>query len=1071
VLQKASGFDYATQWSTPSGGTWGSITGTLSAQTDLQSALNAKLSTATAASTYFPIPTGNTTQYIAGDGTLITFPTLATANKLTATVYNETGSTITKGSVVYIVGAHGNLPTIALSQANAESTSAGTYGLVSANIGNNSSGTIVIAGVIENLDTQALADGDKLYLSPSVAGGYTTTKPSAPYHMVYVGVVTRAHPTQGTIQLRIANGFELGEIHDVKLTSPSNDQVLKFDSAQGLWVNGNSAADYISSVTAPLAVTTGNLTVDLSAYLPVSGGTLDANGTITASTSTVNSLFAGDAFGVELTANPSQNASLQYDGVHVQNIAGTMLVTASGLTFPNSSTQTVAYPGSTGFLLKADNLSGLADTGTARTNLGLGTMATATAADYSTTTVANGLYYPLSGNPSSFLVAADIAGKANSANAALTGNVTITTNSASPALIITQDGTGDIVQFKDVAGDTTYTFIDANGKVTTIPAVTASAGFNIPHGTAPTTFANGDIWTTTGGLFAYINGGTRQFATLSDGFTYSGNNTFAGPTLVFGNTTAASTIGIGTGATISGSTRTISIGTGSAAGSTNNINIGGGSGTITTTLNGTTNFTGPITGAINNITLGNGTAASAFNLFTGATISGSTKAVSIATGGAAGSTTTVTIGNTTGSTTTLQGTTNGITAAADTNSTGLATTAFVVGQAGSATPVVNGTAAVGTSLRYARQDHVHPTDTSRAALASPTFTGTPLSTTAAADTNTTQIATTAFVVGQASSTAPVIDGTATVGTSLKYARADHVHPTDTSRAPLASPAFTGTPSLPTGTTAVTQTAGNNTTAVATTAFVTAAVPAFATLTEARQFSNTTKVLSPSLAMWSMLSADIVYIQRSNFTVTNTGAISYSNLGAVSSETRFTTAGVATTKQRTFGVSNVDQSQSMTVRSNISNFFNFSKPTYLAGRSGISDVTEAVITAAFYYGKADGDAVGDLTRRGFGWKFTGGTGSRFLTLQVHNGTTLTNVTSSFAATTGVAFDWDIISDGAGNVTLYVNGSSVATSSAGPTGLVNVSPPVIWQEEASASAAVTGSFFTIYHSRGRMAVINY
>jgi hypothetical protein len=63
----------------------------------------------------------------------------------------------------------------------------------------------------------------------------------------------------------------------------------------------------------------------------------------------------------------------------------------------------------------------------------------------------------------------------------------------------------------------------------------------------------------------------------------------------------------------------------------------------------------------------------------------------------------------------------------------------------------------------------------KADLASPTFTGSPLSTTAAADTNTTQIATTAFVVGQASSTTPAATGTAAIGTSLKYARADHVH--------------------------------------------------------------------------------------------------------------------------------------------------------------------------------------------------------------------------------------------------------------------------------------------------------
>lgn len=97
--------------------------------------------------------------------------------------------------------------------------------------------------------------------------------------------------------------------------------------------------------------------------------------------------------------------------------------------------------------------------------------------------------------------------------------------------------------------------------------------------------------------------------------------------------------------------------------------------------------------------------------------------------------------------------------------------------------------------------------------ASPTFTGAPLTTTPAADTNTTQIASTAFVVGQAGSATPLINGTAAVGTSLRYARQDHVHPTDTTRAPLASPAFTGTPTAPTPATS------DNSTTLATTAYV------------------------------------------------------------------------------------------------------------------------------------------------------------------------------------------------------------------------------------------------------------
>lgn len=106
-----------------------------------------------------------------------------------------------------------------------------------------------------------------------------------------------------------------------------------------------------------------------------------------------------------------------------------------------------------------------------------------------------------------------------------------------------------------------------------------------------------------------------------------------------------------------------------------------------------------------------------------------------------------------------------------------------------------------------------------ATLASPAFTGTPTSTTAAQDANTVQIATTAFVCGQANSTDAVItmNGTQGAGGSLRYARADHVHPTDTSRAPLAGPAFTGNPTAPT------QTAGDNSTKLATTGFVQTAI--------------------------------------------------------------------------------------------------------------------------------------------------------------------------------------------------------------------------------------------------------
>jgi hypothetical protein len=210
---------------------WGAITGTLSSQTDLQSALNAK----------FDDPTGDTTQYIAGDGSLVTFPIAGQAGTLVREVRNTTGATLTKGTVVYISGATGNKPTVSKALATGDSTSAQTFGLCQANIANNSNGYVVCVGDIVGLDTSAISEGVQLYLSSTTAGTYTTTKQVAPAHLVYIGVVTRSHPTQGQIEVKIQNGYELDEIHDVLITSKANNDGLFYESSTSLWKNKSIA--------------------------------------------------------------------------------------------------------------------------------------------------------------------------------------------------------------------------------------------------------------------------------------------------------------------------------------------------------------------------------------------------------------------------------------------------------------------------------------------------------------------------------------------------------------------------------------------------------------------------------------------------------------------------------------------------------------------------------------------------------------------------------------------------------------------------------------------------------------
>ena len=79
---------------------------------------------------------------------------------------------------------------------------------------------------------------------------------------------------------------------------------------------------------------------------------------------------------------------------------------------------------------------------------------------------------------------------------------------------------------------------------------------------------------------------------------------------------------------------------------------------------------------------------------------------------------------------------------------------------------------------------------------------------------------------------PAMDGTKDLGSNSDYARVDHVHPTDTSRAPLASPALTGTPTAPTAA------HGTDTTQIATTAFVNTAVSEGIAASDAMRFKGT-----------------------------------------------------------------------------------------------------------------------------------------------------------------------------------------------------------------------------------------
>jgi hypothetical protein len=214
---------------------------------------------------------------------------------------NETGSTLTKGTVVYISGGAGNKPLLAKALATGDATSAQTIGLVTADIPNNSNGDVTIRGQLKDIDTSAFSVGAQLYLSGTTAGTYTATKTLAPTHLVYVGIVVRSNATEGAIEVAVQNGYELEELHDVSITSPSNGQVLKYDSTDGLWKNQTDAVGAVTSV----AGRTGAVTLavaDVSGAAPLASPTFTGTPSLPTGTTAVTQTLADNSTKLATTA-------------------------------------------------------------------------------------------------------------------------------------------------------------------------------------------------------------------------------------------------------------------------------------------------------------------------------------------------------------------------------------------------------------------------------------------------------------------------------------------------------------------------------------------------------------------------------------------------------------------------------------------------------------------------------------------------------------------------------------------------------------------------------------------------
>lgn len=154
-------------------------------------------------------------------------------------VKHADNSGLTKGKVVYVAGSDGSNKTVRYARADAEATSSKTFGVMAETASGGNKAFVCTQGIVSDINTIGLTEGAAVYVSPTTAGELTTTKPSAPNHMVLVGFCVRSHAVNGVLYVSVVNGFELQELHNVSINvgTLANGDIIKYNSSTGVWEN------------------------------------------------------------------------------------------------------------------------------------------------------------------------------------------------------------------------------------------------------------------------------------------------------------------------------------------------------------------------------------------------------------------------------------------------------------------------------------------------------------------------------------------------------------------------------------------------------------------------------------------------------------------------------------------------------------------------------------------------------------------------------------------------------------------------------------------------------------------
>jgi len=220
-------------------------------------------------------------------------------------VRNDTGGDMKNGDLVYISGGTGVNINVALAKADATATSTGTIAMLTEDIDDGSQGWATIVGLVRGtsdqpIDTSALAPGTQLYLSATVAGGFTGTPPASPNYCVCIGKVFRQHATEGSIIVNIRVTPRIGELSDVTLDSIADGELLAYSLSDTTWKNKTSAelglvtgASGLSNVGRMVRVSAAGTLGETDISIGAADGIISRAGALTLSSSSKSWIFNG----------------------------------------------------------------------------------------------------------------------------------------------------------------------------------------------------------------------------------------------------------------------------------------------------------------------------------------------------------------------------------------------------------------------------------------------------------------------------------------------------------------------------------------------------------------------------------------------------------------------------------------------------------------------------------------------------------------------------------------------------------------------------------------------------------